>query len=126
MRTQPGNQESNAHCYQFCFPELDTLIEVDAREAQVIIRATRDTFSERQKRWFIRELVAEGFIDEGYGWWEEFGIGALPRVLWQVDYSWLEPNQTLAASARRFMLGLFGGITILWLILIGSSMLWHR
>jgi len=33
-------------CYEFQYPELDTLILVEASEAGVTIRATCDTFSE--------------------------------------------------------------------------------
>ncbi len=54
--------------YEFYFPERDTLVLVETTPAAVIIRATRDTFSEKRKRFFIHELAAEGFIADDFEW----------------------------------------------------------
>ena len=102
-------------CYEFCFPDLDTLIQVEELEDSVVVRATRDSFSERRKICFIRELAAEGFIDDSYRWFSGFGQGTFLAVRWQVDYSWLKPDQAAVARTRRFMIRLLMSAVLLWL-----------
>ena len=36
---------TNSQCYEFCFPKLDTLVQVEEADGTVVIRATRDTFT---------------------------------------------------------------------------------
>src|SRR5690349_13368204 len=50
--------------FEFRFPGVDTLIKVEAGPDGAVIRASRDTFSASRKLSFIRELVAEGFVDD--------------------------------------------------------------
>ena len=54
--------------YEFSFPDLDTLVQVEERAGAVLVRATRDTFSSARKEYFIRELAAEGFIPDEFQW----------------------------------------------------------
>src|SRR6267154_716278 len=75
--------------FEFYFPKLDTLVLVERSKYGVLIRATRDTFSERRKVSFVRELGAEGFIDDHYHSFLGFKGSSLP-IRWCIDYSWLE------------------------------------
>ena len=50
--------------FDFYLPLLDTLVRVERSGDQIVIRATRDTFSAACKASFIRELAAEGFIPD--------------------------------------------------------------
>ena len=110
MKTHPAEPR----CYEFYFPELDTLVQVENRPFDVIIRATRNTFSERRKRFFIRELAAEGFIPDDYRWLSLAGSELSRGVRWFVDISWLQPNAEAAAIARRFIIRLFCSTSVLW------------
>ena len=106
--------------FEFYFDRLDTLVLVETRDDAVVIRATRDTFSEQRKESFIRELAAEGFIPDECHWFSGVGGAAVARVRWLVDYSWLKPNEALAAQTRRFVTRLLASATLLWLLLVGS------
>ena len=110
-------------CYEFQYPELDTLILVEASDAGVTIRATRDSFSEQRKLSFIHELAAEGFIPEDYAWRSLAGSAWSRGVRWQVDISWLRIDPAVTATARRFMVRLLAGGFLLWVALMGSLFL---
>ena len=105
-------------CYEFYFPDVDTLIQVEASPAAVVIRASRDTFSDRRKSRFIQVLAAEGFIPDDYEWFllasSEYSRG----VRWLVDYSWLQLNPEMMAGTRRFMVRLIAGAALLWLAMM--------
>jgi hypothetical protein len=105
--------------FEFYFDRLDTLVLVETRDETVVIRATRDTFSERRKEFFIRELAAEGFIPDECRWFSPAGGEVAGHVRWLVDFSWLQPDEALAAQTRRFMLRLLSSATLLWLLLLG-------
>jgi len=126
MKTQLIDPHFRHRCYEFCFPTLDTLVLVDESDDLVVIRATRDTFSERRKLFFIRELAAEGFISDAYRYVETVCPDDFLPVRWVVDYSWLGPVKTLMARTRRVMIGALGGATILWLVMMGSLLLSRR
>ena len=114
-------------CYEFYFPEVDTLVLVESDDDDVTIRATRNTFSERRKCSFIHELVAEGFIPADYEWFALAGPGLSRGAHWLVDVSWLKDSGTDQATARRFMHRLLGGATLLWLGLMTALLLhWLR
>lgn len=119
MKVESGHlYYSEPHFYEFCFPRLDTLVRVEETEDQVVIRATRDTFSEQRKRCFLRELVAEGFISDCYQWSTGFNSLSWPRIRWFVDFSWLEPTGHTGKRAHRFMIGLLASTVLLWLLLM--------
>jgi len=107
-----------ARCFEFCFPEFDTLVQVEETDGEVVIRATRNTFSARRQECFIHELAAEGFIDDGYRWFSSADANPSHRIRWLVDHSWLEISPELTASTRRFMLRLLGATALLWLVLM--------
>ena len=110
-------------CYEFQYPELDTLILVETSAAEVTIRATRDSFSEQRKLSFVHELAAEGFIPEDYAWRTLAGSGFSRGVRWLVDVSWLKIDPAATAIARRFMVRLLAGGCLLWLALMAGLFL---
>ena len=114
------------HFYEFCFPSLDTLVQVEELNDAVIIRATRDIFSERRKALFIRELAAEGFISDTYEWFSGFGQWSSLRVRWLVDCSWLKPGKDAAMCTPHFMLRLIIFAITLWLAMICVLMISSR
>jgi len=110
-------------CYEFYFPDVDTLVQVESSPEEVIIRASRNTFTEQRKRSFIHTLVAEGFIPEHYEWFSLAGSGLSRGARWLVDVSWLQTNPAARVSARRFMLRLITGAALLWLGLMAALLL---
>jgi len=115
--------EPPPRCHEFYFAKLDTLVQVEPSADGVTIRATRDTFSPRRKECFIRELAAEGFIDDDYRWGSLTGVNPNRRVRWLVDFSWLKISPEATAATRRFMLRLLGGAALLWLALMTAILL---
>ncbi len=116
MNAQSSNLYYNSRrFYEFCFPKLDTLVQVQELDDEVVIRATRDTFTERRKVCFIRELAAEGFISEAYQWFSGFGGWSSLPVRWLVDYSWLKSGKNVCARTNRFMIRSIFGAILLWL-----------
>ena len=104
--------------YEFGFPYLDAQVLVEDYGDTVTIRATRDTFTEQRKIAFIRELAAEGFIDDSFKWFSLAGPETYLGVRWQVDFSWLELPPRVIARARRFRVGLEVGGLVTWVILV--------
>lgn len=111
---------SEPRVFEFYFPAMDTLLQVEEKEDAVVIRATRNTFSERRKAFFIRELAAEGFIPDSYRWLASGESPSVPGVCWLVDISWVELPKAALAGTHRFMMRLLAGGFLLWLAL----MLW--
>lgn len=110
--------------FEFHFRDLDTLIRVENPDPDtVIVRATRNTFSERRKRHFIRQLAAEGFIPEGCQWYPL--PGGMPRVQWVIDVSWLRLSELAKSRTRRLMFGLLGGGLALWTALLTTLLFQH-
>jgi hypothetical protein len=105
-------------CYEFYFPDVDTLIRVETSSPAIIIRATRNTFGDQRKRRFIHELAAEGFIPDDCEWFSltnsEFSRG----IRWLVDVSWLKLDPAMTAKTRRFMVRLIAGAALLWLAMM--------
>jgi hypothetical protein len=101
--------------YEFAFPHLDTLVQVEKHLGTVLVRATRDTFSSARKEYFIRELAAEGFIPDEFQWFQLSTSFPTQRgVRWIIDFSWLKPSPEIAASTGRFMRRLLFGAGIFW------------
>ncbi len=99
----------------FPFPALDTLVEVREEETEVVIRATRDAFTPIRKEFFIKELIAEGFISERYRW-----SGC---IRWLVDTGWLTLPQAALVRARRFMVRLMVTTTAVWVLSVGTALI---
>ena len=102
-------------CFEFAFPRLATHVRVEDHGSSVDIVATRDTFSEQRKVAFVRELVAEGFIDQSFLRFPPGHCAFGPGVRWQVDFSWLESPATPNGRARlRKKLLLLASGFLLW------------
>jgi hypothetical protein len=104
--------------YEFCFPELDTLVLVEERDDGILIRATRDTFSPQRKERFIRELAAEGFIPEDCQWTSSYGMPPGKGLRWAIDPSWLELNPAMLARTRRIMVTAIASATLLLAVMM--------
>lgn len=110
--------------YEFYFRDVDTLVKVENPDPDtVIVRATRNTFSERRKLHFIRRLAAEGFIPDGCQWYPL--PAGMPRVHWVIDVSWRRHSRTAKTRARRFILGILGGGLVLWIALLSAFLFTH-
>ncbi len=114
MKTRIGSSDDD-HQHMFYFSSMDTLLLVEDLEDRVVIRATRDTFSERHKIMFIHELAAEGFIPNSFQTFSEFNSPVSPPLHWVVDRSWLKPSPGAMASARGLMIRLVAVATVIWL-----------
>jgi hypothetical protein len=104
--------------YNFYFPDVDTLIRVESSPEAVIIRASRNTFTDQRKRSFIHQLAAEGFIPDDYDWFLLASSEISRGARWLIDYSWLKIDATALAPTDRFMHRLIGGTCLLWIALI--------
>jgi hypothetical protein len=125
-KSEPATDDPVApSCFEFSFPQRDTLIQVENRGYEVLIRATRDTFTDRQKATFVEELAAEGFIPQACHWCSTtpFRDPEGPDVRWIIDYSWLELTEQVLAPSRRFMMRLFVGAGLIWLGLVATLFL---
>jgi hypothetical protein len=109
------------HRFDFSFPGLDTLVQVETIDDAVVIRTSRDTFSETRKERFVRELAAEGFIADACRWRPAIR-GTPPVVRWLVDRSCFLPSRERTARTRWFMIRVLLSATLLWLVQVG--LLW--
>ena len=105
-------------CFEFSFPNLDTLASVASTEDGVVIRTSRDTFSEERKACFVRELANEGFISDEFRWLHSASTDTLGRVHWLVDPAWWKPSREVEAFTFRFMVRVIGYSVLLWLTLM--------
>lgn len=108
----------NSHRFEFSYPMLDTLVLVEENESEVVIRATRDTFTPERKAAFLRELVMEGFVSEKYRWANVSNELGSFHVRWLIDYSWLEIGEEVLKRSRRLMVRLFVSSSLGWLAMI--------
>lgn len=100
-------------CFEFNFPGLDTLVKVEHFAGKVIIRATRNSFSQARKILFIHELAAEGFIPDNFCWYSEDTMGF--ALDWIVEPSLRVPDSAIR-TANRFMFKLLAGGAVLFLL----------
>ena len=112
--------------HEFYFPGLDNLILVENRTDGVVIRATRNNFSEARKSFFIRELAAEGFIPDSYGWFSSSAADTFLGVRWIIDRSWVGLHPKMARRTNRYMRYLLLGVGLFWLGLMSLLFLCHR
>ena len=111
--------------FEFCFPKLDTLVLVEDLAGEIVIRTSRNTFSEERKARFVRELAAEGFIPDNYQWLPRVDMELSPGIRWLVDTACFQTGPAFAAVSRRFMIRLLSCAALVWLALIGFLLL-HR
>ena len=99
--------------YQFYFAGLDNLVLVEVGDDdEVVIRTTRNNLSERARCFFIRELAAEGYIDDSYQWISD--SGSCPGLRWVVDISWARTSTLLTRRTTRVVSRLLAGAALLW------------
>jgi hypothetical protein len=117
------NTDRTAPChFDFCFPRMDTLLRVEVEGRDITIRATRDTFTERQKDYFVRELAAEGFIPEESRWFRHEGPEPWQHgVRWLVDFAWLEIDEAVTARTRRWMHSIIALAFLSSVLLVGLA-----
>jgi hypothetical protein len=113
------------HRFEFAFPSLDTLLQVEDDSDPVVIRASRDTFSAARKDRFLRELVAEGFVSDDHPRFESGGGGPAGHVRWIVDPASFRLAPEFAGRTRRFMLRLLAAVGASWLLLLGTLVLFR-
>jgi hypothetical protein len=118
-----GTHTLTSRSFEFCFPRLDTLVLVKDVPGEIVIRATRNTFSEERKARFVHELAAEGFIPDNYRWLPRIGMESSPGIRWLVDTSRFRTDPAFAAVTRRFMVRLLASIALLWLVMMGLRLL---
>jgi hypothetical protein len=111
--------------YDFYFPDVDTLIRVESTPQSVIIRASRNTFTERRKQSFIHELAAEGFIPDDYEWLSLAGSEISRGARWVIDFSWLRISAASRGLADRFMRRLLGVGFASWIVQMAFLWLHH-
>ena len=97
--------------FAFHFPDLDTSVQVEHLEDGVVIRASRDTFSEERKACFIRELAAEGFIP---------GDDESLTICWVSEASPATRQRGLATRTDRFMIRLWLSSVLLLICMMGT------
>lgn len=96
---------------------------VEDLAGEIVIHASRNTFSDERKARFIRELAAEGFIPDDYRWLPRAGMESSPGIRWLIDTSCFKPDETFAAGTRRFMVRLLSSAALLWLMTMGFLLL---
>jgi len=98
--------------FDFHFPAVDTAVRVERQESQIVLRATRATFSPMRKKLFIRHLAAEGFIPDLYLQFSDFD--EFPGISWNIDSRWLEINSSGLAQGKQAMIRLATSAAVLW------------
>ncbi len=107
--------------FEFYFPDLDTLLLVEEAEDRVVIRASRNSFSEQRKTFFLHELAAEGFIPDRYQWVSNFEAN-WSLVSWFVDASWVRVHESNTARTRKFMVRLLLSAAFCWLGMMAACL----
>ena len=92
----------------------ENLILVENSEDCVVIRASRDNFSEREKVCFIRYLAAEGFISDEFEGFRNSGWHG-GSITWLVNPGWPKHERVHLRRVDRFMIQLFASASVLWL-----------
>ena len=98
--------------FEFYVADVDTLVLVEDTDREVVVRTTRNSFSQKRKSFFIRELATEGFIPDRYQWLSD-ADSSLTGVRWIVDHSWVRVPEAILASSRKFMTRLLAGAGVL-------------
>jgi hypothetical protein len=102
---------------EFSIARPDNCISVEQQDERVVIRATRDNFSQREKSFFIRYLAAEGYIPAAYQWFAESDLEWSSCLSWIVDSAGLRANHS-PKKALRQILWLVACVALGWLFLM--------
>ena len=105
-------EPSTARRFEFTYPSLATQLLVEAHDDEVVIRATKDTFTELQKQSFIRHLALEGFVSESLRWtYTGRGFSGV-RLRWLIDPTWTTHAPT--DRPRRWVARVVLSASIIW------------
>jgi len=114
MRTHVAAPEQ----FTLYVPDLDNYILIEHSADGVVIRTTRDNFSEKRKVFFIRRLAAEGFIPDRYEWFSDPEVEGFSGLKWIAPASSHEsevgfPSLRNLCTRRNAIYGCF---FVLWLM----------
>jgi hypothetical protein len=107
-----------AHSFVFNQEFPQNVLRLQHDEVGVIITATRDNFSDRDKAFFVRHLAAEGFLDDEAGSSSE-SIRFEANLRWEIECSPSANSAGLPGQQRRtnrFVTQLLIGGLLLWLL----------
>ncbi len=107
---------ARAKARKFYFVRRDCLVRVVNQGNKVIVRASRDNFSNQEKAFFIRHLGAEGFIPDEYQRFAKGRSEAVLRVQWCVDQSWINLDPAVRERAFHQVLCTLAAGALVWLI----------
>ncbi len=114
--------------FKFVHRRPDCVLKVENRETGVRICATHGGFSARDKQFFVRHLVAEGFIPERYRWFSGERGKPSSGLEWCVEDRSVNDLGVvmLRSRANAFMIRLIVCASILWLVELGCLFLNRR
>jgi hypothetical protein len=122
-------QTSASQTSGFFHRQPDCVLRVENHELGIRIRATRGSFSARDKDFFVRYLAAEGFIPDRYRWFSHGCDEPLSGIEWCVDdcrsrddLEGTEPRRRANASLVRLLVC----ASVLWVIQLAFLFLKSR
>ena len=97
------------------------MVHVENLDGKVLVRATRNTFTETAKVHFIHALAAEAFIPDDY---QTYSGGAEKAgVEWVIGAKAVEVPESVVLTARRAMVKMLIGSAILFGVLMTALFL---
>jgi hypothetical protein len=120
LQPATNTMATTAHRFDFSFPHLETFVMVEKYGESVVIHATRDTFSAERKESFIRELAAEGFIQDDFRWFSMARWHDPRQVCWLIAEEC--PTSAKNVTTQRIVTGV---LVAMALLCMASSILFH-
>ena len=108
--------------YQFYFPDKDTHVQVEENDVEVVVCASRATFSYEDKLRFIRMIALEGFIADEHQWLSNFDLSS-SRLHWNVDPCGIRPVVDVTQRTRTFMFRVLAGAGLFWAFFMAALFL---
>lgn len=102
---------------EFSMPRRDNLLLVENHGDRVVIKATRDNLSLRDKSFFIRYLAAEGYIPEAHRRFADSEFEGPPPVTWLSERAGFSDIHS-PKKALRSILRLVGCVALGWALLM--------
>ena len=99
------------------------LIVIERGRETALIRAAQDNFSERRKAFLIRQLAAEGYIQDRFAGFTE--SAPVEGLTWVVDRSLMFVGAAATKRTRRIMQRVIAGGCLLWLLEIAVAFWWR-
>ena len=104
--------------FRLYLPDLDNHVLIETSADGVVISATRDNFTNQRKKFFIRQLAAEGYIPDRYEWFSEPAEDGFFGVKWMAGVAPAE-RQPWLRKLRKWCLHRnfrYGCLAVMWLI----------